>query len=148
MRGGAIRSARGYIQQEPVLPWGGYVLWVGSALLLLLLAVNSLMPHAASRDAAEIEFPPIRIRSDVKGPDAVVIDTSHAMLGAVSDGDIAASEPVALTSSVSDHPPETRSRKKRNVKEAVACSHPGLIGRIFSCKRRGRANHDCCRGAA
>jgi len=45
--------------------------------LLLLWVADGLMPRIASGGAltARVAFPPIRIRSDVKGPEAVAIVT-------------------------------------------------------------------------
>jgi hypothetical protein len=69
---------RGHVQSESVVPWRGYVLWVGGALLLLFFAADALMPSpAASRYfSATAKMPTIRIHSELKGPEAVVIDTS------------------------------------------------------------------------
>ena len=76
MRPGTIRSWRASARQDSVMPWRGYMLWVGGTLLLLLLALDGLMPRTAFSHAAtaEVRFPPIRIHSAVKGPEAVVIE--------------------------------------------------------------------------
>jgi hypothetical protein len=79
------------------------MLWIGGALLLLLLALDGLMPPTAfSHASAEVRFPPIRIRSDLKGPEAVVIDTSQVMRRPIPDHDIAAAEPVTPSRPESD----------------------------------------------
>ena len=55
-----------------------YFLWVGEALLVLLFAADSLLPAPPPSKLIESHFtrPPIRITSDRKGPEAVVIETS------------------------------------------------------------------------
>jgi hypothetical protein len=106
VRPGTIRS--GYNQQDSVMPWRGYILWIGGALLLLLLALDGLMPRTAFSHAAraEVRFPPIRIHSDVKGPEAVVIDTSQAVLDAIPNQEAAAAEIVTPSGPESIGPAE------------------------------------------
>lgn len=93
MRRAALRW-RGYAQHGSAMPWRGYFLWIGGMLLLLLFVADGWMPRTASSGALAVgvAFPPIRIRSDVKGPEAVVIDTSRAGLSAVSVTEVAAAE--------------------------------------------------------
>ena len=78
------------------MPWRGYILWVGGTLLLLLFALDGLMPRTAVSHAAtaEVRFPPIRIHSVMKGPEAVVIDTSQTMLRPVPNQEVAAAQTV------------------------------------------------------
>ena len=125
VRRAAIRSVRGYIQQDSVIPWRGYVLWIGSALLLLLLAVDGVMPRTASRgtSSTEVEFPPIRIHSDVRVPKAVVIDTGQATLPAVSDHEPAAAERVISQNSGSVTPFD-QSVAQPTVQQVAANSAP------------------------
>jgi hypothetical protein len=82
---------------EPELPLRAYFLSVGGALLLLLFAADWVLPAPLpSRHADSHPVPPIRIRSDVKGPEAVVIDTSRAPSPAMladSDGVARPSQP-------------------------------------------------------
>ena len=87
MRYRAIRSVRGHAQQHSIFPWRDYFLWVGAALLLVLVALGGLPPRTAFSEfsAAEVKFPPIRIHTAVKGPEAVVIDTGRAILPAFPD---------------------------------------------------------------
>ena len=96
VRRGAIRCVRGYTQQDAAMPWRGYIIWAGGALLALLFAIDGLTPRTASSEPsrAAVELPPIRIRSEAKGPEAVVIDTSRAALLAASDQELAVSEPI------------------------------------------------------
>jgi hypothetical protein len=62
---------------EPELPLRAYLLSVGGALLLLLLAADWVLPAPSSRlTDSHSARPPIRIHSELKGPEAVVFDTS------------------------------------------------------------------------
>ena len=87
MRRGAITSVRGYTQQDAAMPWRGYIVWVSGALLLLLFAIDGLMALTtfSEHPRVEVELPPIRIRSEAKGPEVVVIDTDHATIQAAPD---------------------------------------------------------------
>lgn len=82
---------------ESALPLRGYFLSVGGALLCLLWSANWVLPaqlpgHFSEPDPAR---PPIRIHSDVKGPERVVIDTNQS-LPTLSDREIVvAHTPVA-----------------------------------------------------
>lgn len=63
---------------EPELPLRGYFLSVGSALFLLLLAADWVLPEplpSRLRDS-QSALPPIRIHSEMKKQDAVIFDTS------------------------------------------------------------------------
>jgi hypothetical protein len=103
------RSASGLV--EPELPLRGYFLWVGGALLLLLLAAGWALPAPAPSPLTDSRsaLPPIRIRSDTKAPEAVVIDTSGFGLRArTAEYDIAAEAPAGLPAAhleVSDRSP-------------------------------------------
>jgi hypothetical protein len=87
MRYRAIRSVRGHAQQHSIFPWRGYFLWVGAALLLVLVGLGGLPLRTAFSEfsGAEVNFPPIRIHTAIKGPEAVVIDTGQAILPAFPD---------------------------------------------------------------
>lgn len=67
---------------EPELPLRAYFLSVGGALLLLLLAADWVLPAPlpSLRTDSHSAHPPIRIHSELKGPEAVVIDTSRSGL--------------------------------------------------------------------
>ena len=58
---------------------GNYFLWVGGALLVLLFAADSLLPAPLPSKLIESHFtrPPIRITSDLKRAEAVVMETSQ-----------------------------------------------------------------------
>ena len=83
--------ARGSVDAQ--VPLRGYFLWVGGALLVLLFAADSLLPAPLPSKLIESHstLPPIRIISDLKGPEAVVIDTSQpGFLPMLPDKEIAA----------------------------------------------------------
>lgn len=62
------------------IPMRGYFFSVGGALLLLLFAANWVMPAPSpSQPESQSTLPRIRIHSDVKGPEAVVIDTNRPL---------------------------------------------------------------------
>lgn len=69
--------ARGLVDSQ--IPLRSYFLWVGGALLALLFAADSLLPAPPPNKLIESHFtrPPIRITSDLKRPEAVVIETSQ-----------------------------------------------------------------------
>lgn len=66
---------------EPILPLRGYLLSVGGALLLLLLVADRVLPTPLPGRFAqsEVAMPPIRIHSDAKRPERVVIDTNQLL---------------------------------------------------------------------
>lgn len=84
---------------DPILPLRGYLLSVGGALLLLLLAADWVLPAPLPNRFAQSEpaMPPIRIHSAVKQPERIVIDTNQ-LLPKPSDKEIStvASQPGSL----------------------------------------------------
>ena len=68
------------VQFDAEMPLRQYFLFVGVALLALLFVANWLVPASSERTVSAVNFPPIRIHSDRKGPEAVVIDTSKSTL--------------------------------------------------------------------
>ncbi len=93
----SVMSMQASRSTESALPLRGYFLWIGAALLCLLWLANWVLPaqlsgHFSEPDSAR---PPIRIHSDVKGPERVVIDTNQS-LPTLSDKEIVvAHTPVA-----------------------------------------------------
>ena len=62
------------------IPLRGYFLSVGAALLLLLFAANWVLPAPSpAQPESQSALPRIRIQSDAKGPEAVVIDTNRPL---------------------------------------------------------------------
>ena len=95
--------ARGSVDSQ--IPLRDYFLWVGGALLVLLFAADSLLPARPPSKLIESHFtlPPIRITSELKGPEAVVIDTSQpGFLPMLPDKEIAAAPSQLLSSDVAD----------------------------------------------
>ena len=74
---------------DAALPLRGYFLSVGGALLCLLWATSWVLPAQLPGRFAEPDpaRPPIRIHSDVKMPERVVIDTNQS-LPTLSDKEI------------------------------------------------------------
>ena len=70
----------GLINNE--IPLTRYFLIVGGALLVLLFAVDAITPREPKVDSANSgpRLPRIRIHSEQKGPEAVVIDTSQPIV--------------------------------------------------------------------
>ena len=95
--------ARGPVDAQT--PLRGYFLWVGGALLALLFATDSLLPAPLPSKliVSHSTLPPIRITSELKGPEAVVIDTSQpGFLPMLPDKEIAAAPSPPLSSEVAD----------------------------------------------
>jgi hypothetical protein len=94
---------------EPNMPLLRYFLYVGGALLSLLLLANVALPPLPPGDgiASGSELPVIRIKSDRKGPEAVVLDTSRPPVApvVVAKADSAAPAPAA------EFPPKARVRE-------------------------------------
>lgn len=80
-----------------------YFMYVGGTLLALLFVIDSLVPKqvaVASNDAAAVERPTVRIRSDQKLPERVVYDTSIPTL-VPAKTQVATAEPAAPASEMS-----------------------------------------------
>src|SRR5438445_3384832 len=96
-----------------------YFLYVGGALLALLLVCNVVIPQAPATNTvvSSAETPVIRIHSDRKWPAPVVFDTSQPTIApapvTVAKADIAPAAPVAA-------PAVTVASPKARVREAFA----------------------------
>lgn len=75
-------SMRTRCSVESSIPLRGYFLSVGGALLLLLLAADWVLPAPLPTRLVESDsaLPPIRIHSELRPPEAVVIDTNRPEL--------------------------------------------------------------------
>jgi len=86
------------------MPLARYFLFVGGALLALMLAVNAWLPSpvGANPTATEAELgrPVVRIRSDQKLPERIVIDTSIPTIVPAPVTTAAAVEPPVKRSSM------------------------------------------------
>jgi len=95
--------ARGSVDAQ--IPLRDYFLWVGGALLVLLFTADSLLPAPLPSRLIETHsmLPPIRITSERKGPEAVVIDTNQpGFPPMLPDKEIAAAPSPPLSSEVAD----------------------------------------------
>ncbi|MET4035685.1 hypothetical protein ABIB94_007386 [Bradyrhizobium sp. JR7.2] len=122
------RSASGLV--EPELPLRGYFLWVGGALLLLLLAAGWALPAPAPSPLTDAHsaLPPMRIRSDTKGPEAVVIDTSGLEQRArPAEHDMAAEAPSRLSEAHLESGDETPTQPTDlRLRQSLAQSEPDV----------------------
>ena len=82
MRSRFVRPMRAHGSHESEMPLRGYFLSVGGALLTLLFAADWLMARPAPIRSinSHSELPVIRIHSELRGPDAVVIEASQPMI--------------------------------------------------------------------
>jgi hypothetical protein len=97
------RPAQGQLDSE--MPLRQYFLFVGGALLTLLLAANWLLPPPASNELtnSRVRLPPIRIHSELKGPKAVVIDTTKSKIASMpAPEDVVMPQAVAPSESTAD----------------------------------------------
>ena len=141
--------ARGLVDAQ--IPVRGYFLWVGGALLVLLFAADSLLPTPLPSKLIESHstLPPIRITSELKGPEKVVIDTSQPdFLPTLPDKEIAAAPSPPLGSDVADaarQPPPSLSERadgsdgspaiSTHVRETLAQLGPGVSDQAGSSRR-------------
>ncbi|MGF6427845.1 hypothetical protein ABIE91_003065 [Bradyrhizobium elkanii] len=138
--------ARGSVDTQA--PVRGYFMWVGGALLVLLFAANSLLPAPSPNKLIESHstLPPIRIASELKGPEAVIIDTSQPGFPILPDRKIAVPSP--LTSDAADavrRPPASISEQAdasdgspaipTHVRETLAQLDPGVSDQADSSTR-------------
>jgi hypothetical protein len=98
-----------------------YFLYVGGALLALLLVFNAVLPQAPATNSliSSAETPAIRIHSDQKWPEPVVFDTSQPVIAPapVTVAKVAATP--AVTQTPVD-PAVTVASPKARVREAFA----------------------------
>ena len=142
--------ARGSVDAQA--PVRGYFLWVGGALLVLLFAADSLLPAPLPSKLIESHstLPPIRITSERKGPEKVVIDTSQPdFLPTLPDKEIAAAPWPPLSSDVADaarQPPASLTEQAEasggnsaistRVSETLARLDPGASDQAGSSRRQ------------
>ena len=119
---------------------------------MLLFAADSLLPAPLPSKLIESHstLPPIRITSELKGPEAVVIDTSQPdFLPMLPDKEIAAAPSPPLSSDVADavrQPPPSLSEQadasdgspaiSTHVRETLAQLGPGVSDQAGSSRRR------------
>ena len=101
----SVLSIRAGSSVDSQTPLRGYFLWVGGVLLVLLFAANSLLPAPLPSKliVSHSTLPPIRITSELKGPEAVVIDTGYpGFLPMLPDKEVTAAPSQLLNSDVAD----------------------------------------------
>ena len=118
---------------------------------MLLFAANSLLPAPLPNKLIESQstLPPIRITSELKGPEAVVIDTSQlGFMPMLPDKEVAAAPSPPLSSDVADarQPPASLSEQadasdgspaiSTRVRETLAQLGPGVSDQAGSSRRR------------
>ena len=124
---------RAYGQLDSEMPLQRYFLFAGGALLTLLLAANWLVPVPASNETtnSDVNLPPIRIHSELKGPTAVVIDTRQSGIGSIpAQLDEAGAQPDAGSAShvattrlaVDPNEQRTSERRRQNARRVRAAS--------------------------
>ena len=64
------------------MPLLRYFLFVGGALLVLLFTMDAVLPEPPANESivSRVELPAIRVHSERKGPEAVVLDTNQPMI--------------------------------------------------------------------
>jgi hypothetical protein len=81
------------------MPLARYFLWVGGALLAVLLIAHWYLPELPDADMASVVPPLVRIQSEQKWPERIVYDTSRETIvtapPANAQSDIAPPAPVA-----------------------------------------------------
>lgn len=94
----AGRSMHAHELRDPGIPLRSYFLSVGAVLIGLLFAANWLLPSppSNSRIGSEPTLPNIRIHSELKGPEAVVIDTTRAVPTQAATAQMDVARPQAL----------------------------------------------------
>jgi hypothetical protein len=106
------------------MPVVRYFLFVGGALLALLLISDAYLPKLPAAERADADLPVIRIHSDRKWPERVVFDTSHPTIVAAHIANMTASIPApATTAGIAPNP---------RVREAFAQLQPSDIMQVPS----------------
>jgi hypothetical protein len=142
--------ARGSFDSQ--IPLRGYFLWIGGVLLVLLFAADSLLPAPPPSKLVESdsELPRIRITSELKGPEAIVVDTSQpGFLPMLPYKEIAAAPSQLVSSNFADairQPPPSLSERadgsegslpiSTHVRETLAQLGPDVPDQAGSGRRR------------
>ncbi len=93
------------------MPLLRYFLYVGGALLALLLVANAALPPLPAGDGitSSSELPVIRIHSDRKRPEAIVFDTSMPTMASPVVAKVRTAAPAPLAAA--EFPPKARVRE-------------------------------------
>ena len=127
MRSSFVRPMRVRGSHESEMPVRGYFLSVGGALLMLLFAADWLMARPVPNGSinSHSELPGIRIHSELKGPEAVVIDTNQPTIPPLPAKHQGAAAPQSLPSP-EPHMDNTYEEPIPPVLEQVGAEHGGL----------------------
>jgi hypothetical protein len=129
---GGIRNQSEYLQlsEGPCLrgqsgakmPVLRYFLYVGGALLALLLVFNAVLPQAPATNSliSGAETPTIRIHSDQKWPEPVVFDTSQPTMAPAPVTVAKVDAPAPAVTEAPVNPAVTLASPKARVREAFA----------------------------
>ncbi|MDA9430219.1 hypothetical protein XH88_00125 [Bradyrhizobium sp. CCBAU 51627] len=86
---------RASLSTDSALPLRGYFLSVGGALVCLLLLANWVLPAQLPPREPDPARPTIRIHSDVKAPERVVIDINQSLPTSSDNEIVVAHSPAA-----------------------------------------------------
>ncbi len=153
----SVLSMRAGGSVESEIPLLGYVLSVGGALLLLLFAADWVLPALLPSRLMESHsaIPPIRIHSELKAPEAVVIDTNRPVLTPMpqdqenvaapwqlqsSDVADAAQQPGSPPIGVSRNSPTTSTTSRFH--ESLAQLGPAVADQAGPSRRRGEVTSE------
>lgn len=132
------------------IPLRGYFVSVGVALFLLLLAANWVLPSPGRPTQSQSPLPRIRIHSDAKGPEAVVIDTNRpvpvpaenpaASPQLLGDEVIEAARPLgSFEPTDGDEGDRSTTPMPSRLRESLAKLGPALADQATTDRRRGEA---------
>ena len=128
-RGPLLARRRSAAAMAPTMPISRYVFYVGGTLLAMLFVVDALVPDRPAIHGGSARSAPIRIHSDRKLPERVILDTSlptivatdiaKAELGALPGADVSQTrvrEAFAQQGAADAERPPTRPSTKADVK--------------------------------
>ena len=127
-------------QLDAEMPLRQYFFFLGGALLALLFIANWLVPASSERTTSAVHLPLIRIHSDRKGPEAVVIDTTKSMLApmpAAHEDLVAPEEANSEEAGDASAPSETR-MSRQNEASARTKTRDDRTGRRLAEARKER----------
>jgi hypothetical protein len=153
----SVLSMRADASVESEMPLRSYLLSVGGALLLLLFAADWVLPAPLPSRLMESHsaLPPIRIHSEPKGPEAVVIDTNRPVLMPMPQDEEIVAAPWQLQSSgvadaaqqsppepvdVSESSPATSTTSR--IRESLALLGPGVANQAGPSRRRSEVTSE------
>ena len=110
------------------MPVARYFLWVGGALLAVLLIANWSLPGLPGAERTSVNPPLIRIQSEQKWPERIVYDTSRKTIvtapPAKTQSDIAPPAPVATARDAFAEAPASDTSKAQSVDQKKPDTKP------------------------